>query len=257
MLSLYFVETKRSWLNLTRYPMEAVAVVVMLVIMFYGLFLGADYMAGPSANFSERLDGIVIGYAAWMLTVGVFNGIGGDIQQEIQVGTLEQIFIAKRSFLTVTLVRALANLAINVVLTTVMLLAIMALTGTWLTFTTKIILPLTIVIITAIGLGLVLGGLTILLKRTRGLMGMAQFGLIFLMMTPFETFKGFMGLLGEILPLAKGMGLVRASLIPETTLATSDLLIASANSLVYLLLGCIVLVRFTRSARKNGTLVHY
>jgi len=257
MFNLFYVETKRTWLTLIRYPMEAVAVVAMLVILFYGLFLGASYMAGGSAGFGDRLDSIVVGYVVWMLVVGVFSGIGGDIATEIQTGTMEQIFIARRSFLLVSLVRAIANLGLNLFLTIVMMVIIMALTGTWLSFDVAILLPLAIVILCSLGLGLFMGGVTIVVKRTRGILGIAQFGFIFLMMTPFETFTGAAGTLDEFLPLAKGTGLIRQTMAEGAVLDQTDILIAAGNSLAYFLIGCLCFTRWIAQAKKQGTLVHY
>lgn len=47
MFELLLAEFKRSWTEFIRYPVDAIAGVVITTLIFYGLFLGTRYIAGP------------------------------------------------------------------------------------------------------------------------------------------------------------------------------------------------------------------
>jgi ABC-2 type transport system permease protein len=65
MLELFLAEFRRSWIQFIRYPVEAIGGIVITTSIFYGLFLSARYIAGPSLQFGDRLDAIVVGYTLW------------------------------------------------------------------------------------------------------------------------------------------------------------------------------------------------
>ena len=46
MLKLFFAELRCSWIQFRRYPIESVGQIIFTTAIFYGLFLGAGYIAG-------------------------------------------------------------------------------------------------------------------------------------------------------------------------------------------------------------------
>jgi ABC-2 type transport system permease protein len=92
MIDLLHVELKRTWIQFIRYPAEVVAGLIITTSVFYGLFLSARYMAGPSFAFGDRLDAVVVGYVLWSLNLYIINDIAIGLQSEAQTGTLEQVF---------------------------------------------------------------------------------------------------------------------------------------------------------------------
>ena len=109
MFELFLAEFRRSWIQFTRYSTEAIGGVFITTVIFYGLFLSARYIAGPSLQFGNRLDAIVVGYVLWTLVLFIMGDIAGGLQNEAQTGTLEQLFLSPFGAPRVFLVRALAG----------------------------------------------------------------------------------------------------------------------------------------------------
>ena len=56
MITLLNAELRRRWSLIKAYPVDELVETVMLAVFFYLIFLGAKYMAGPTASFGDRLD---------------------------------------------------------------------------------------------------------------------------------------------------------------------------------------------------------
>src|ERR687885_908718 len=113
MVELFLAEFRRSWIQFIRYPFEAIGGIVITTCIFYGLFLSARYIAGPSLQFGNRLDAIVVGYTLWTLVLFIMTDLAGGLQYEAQTGTLEQLFLSPFGAPTIFLMRALASLALR------------------------------------------------------------------------------------------------------------------------------------------------
>jgi ABC-2 type transport system permease protein len=50
--------------------------------VFYGLFVSAQYIAGPGFAFGDRLDAVVVGYVVWTLILFINNDIAINLQLE-------------------------------------------------------------------------------------------------------------------------------------------------------------------------------
>ena len=55
MIELFLAECRRSWIQLRRYPFEAIGAIVITTSIFYGLFQSARYIAGPGLQLGDRL----------------------------------------------------------------------------------------------------------------------------------------------------------------------------------------------------------
>ncbi|MEM9908557.1 MAG: ABC transporter permease, partial [Cyanobacteria bacterium P01_D01_bin.44] len=134
MLNLLIGELKRTWIQFIRYPTEIIGGIVIITTVFYGLFLSAQYMAGPVMGFGDRLDSVVVGYVLWTLALYIVNDIAINIQMEAQTGTLEQLFLSPFGAPKVFFARAVASLALRMSLIAIILLILMAITGSQLAF---------------------------------------------------------------------------------------------------------------------------
>ena len=165
MLNLFWAELRRSWIQFIRYPADAIAGILITTLVFYGLFSSARYIAGPSLQFGDRLDSVVVGYVLWTLLIFIMNDIAIGLQSEAQTGTLEQLFLSPFGASRVFLMRAIASLSLRLALTLTVLLIILAITGVRLNFSFSLLLPLSSILLGAYGLSFALGALALLLKR--------------------------------------------------------------------------------------------
>jgi ABC-2 type transport system permease protein len=237
MLELFLAEFRRSWIQFIRYPAEAIGGVVITTSVFYGLFLSARYIAGPSLQFGDRLDAIIVGYVLWSLVLFVMTDIAGTLQYEAQTGTLEQLFLSPFGAPLVFVMRALASLVLRLALILSILLIIMALTGSHLEFSLTLLFPLLTVLLGAYGIAFILGSLALLLKQIQQLLAIFQFALLFLMATPTETWTGSLQVVRWLLPMTAGAGLLRDLMARGEALNLTQLSLALLNGGVYFTVG--------------------
>lgn len=257
MLQLFLAEFKRSWIEFIRYPVDAIAGVTITTLIFYGLFLGARYIAGPALQFGNRLDAIVVVYVLWILVIFIFNDIAMGLQMEAQTGTLEQVFLSPFGAPRVFLARAVASLTLRLVLILSVLLLIIVLTGIRLSFPVSILFPLCTVLLGAYGLAFIMGALGLLFKRIQQLLGLFQFALLFLLAVPTETWVGPLQGLRLLLPMTLGAGGLRDLMALNQGLYLPHFALALLNGVGYFALGLLVFSWAEREAKRRGILGGY
>ncbi len=257
MLELFLAEFRRSWIQFIRYPFEAIGVIIFTTTIFYGLFLSTGYVAGPSLQLGNRFDAIVVGYVLWSLVFFIMVDTSSGLQHEAITGTLEQLFLSPFGATLVWVMRALASLVLRLVLILTILLLIMALTGSQIKFPPTLLLPLLTVLLGAYGLAFIMGSIALLLKQVQQLLGIFQFGLLFLMATPTETWQGSLQIVRWLLPMTGGAGLLRDLMARGEALNWAGFGLALLNGVVYFTLGLLVF-RFTeKEAKRRGLLGGY
>lgn len=257
MLELFLAELKRIWTEFIRYRVEAISTVIITTSLFYGLFLSARYIAGPTLQFGDRLDGIVVGYVLWTLVIFIANSVAISLQIEAQTGTLEQLFLSPFGALRVFLARAIASLTFNLVLMLSILLLTIVLTKRHLNFPPSLLLPFITVILGAYGLAFMMGALALMFKRIQQLLGLFQFVLLFLIMTPTETWTGSLWVLRLLLPMTIGAGELRNLMVRNQSLDLSVFVLALLNGCVYLAIGLVLFRWAERKAKLQGILSGY
>ncbi len=257
MLELFLAEFKRSWTEFIRYPIEAIAGIAVTTLIFYGLFLGARYIAGPTLQFGNRLDAIVVVYVLWIFVTFIFNDIAIGLQMEAQTGTLEQIFLSPFGAPRVFLTRTVASLALRLVLILSIVLPITVLTGTRLRFVPSILFPLSTVLLGAYGLAFMMGALALLFKRIQQLLGIFQFALLFLLAVPTENWINPLQNLKLLLPMTLGADGLRKLMALNQGLDLSQFALALLNGVGYFALGLLVFRWAERQAKRRGILSGY
>jgi ABC-2 type transport system permease protein len=256
-MDLLIAEFKRSWIQFIRYPIEAIGGIIITTSVFYGLFLSAQYMVGPTFQFGERLDAIVVGYVLWTLVIFIMSDIASGLQVEAQTGTLEQVFLSPFGAPRVFLVRAIASLALRLILIVTILLIIMGLTGSRLHFPPTLLFPLISVILAAYGLAFITGSCALLFKQIQQLLGLFQFLLLFLLATPTENWTGSAQVAGLLLPMIPSANLLRDLMARQAALDLEKVVLAFANGAGYFFLGFLVFHWAERRAKQRGILSGY
>jgi ABC-2 type transport system permease protein len=257
MFKLLAAELRRNWIMFTRYPAEAIGKVLAIALLFYVLFLGTNYLAGPTAQFGKRLDAIIVGYILWTLVEFAINELTLELQTESQIGTLEQIFLSPFGALRVLLARVLASSILNLLLILFALLIILALTGSRLYFSPVLLPPLVTTLMGAYGLAFTLGAVVLLLKRIQQLLGLFQFALLFLFVTPFETWTGPLKILGFFLPIVPSVGMLRNLMVQGENLDRVLFYLCLLNGIFYFTLGLFIFRLAERLAKQKGKLGGY
>jgi len=187
----------------------------------------------------------------------MISDISQGLQREAQTGTLEQIFLSPFGATRVFLIRALASLTTQLTLNISILLLIMLLTGSRLSFPLILPLPLISVLLGAYGLAMGMGSLALLLKQVQQLLGIFQFMLFFLLLVPSESWSAGYRILSWLLPMTPGAGLLREVMARGQALDATQFLVALLNGVVYFGLGMLAFRWAEREAKRKGKLTGY
>jgi ABC-2 type transport system permease protein len=244
----------REYLIFVRYPANAVGGIVISLFFFGVLFYGGQMVAGQALT--DSIEGIIVGYFLWTLSVGAYSSISNDIASEVQWGTLERHVMTPFGFAPVALLKGVAKIVRTFITSAVILAAMILLTGTSLALNLfTIVVIATLSIVSVLGLGLAAGGVTVLYKQIGNWLNLLQFGFIVLISAPALELWWM-----QYLPLAHGSALLQRAMVDGTPLwafspAELGLLVGVAAG--YLLGGYWVFERATRRARRLGVLGDY
>jgi ABC-2 type transport system permease protein len=244
----------RDVLVWVRYPVDAVLGLVMAVFFFGVMFYGGSLLAGQAV--SESIEGLVVGYFLWTLSLGAYSGITSEVRSEASWGTLERHFITPFGFGPVMLAKAVA-IVIRTFLTSAVVLAVMlVMTGTSLDLNVLTVVPVAVLAVaSALGLGFAMGGLGVLYKRIGNVVALLQFAFVGLISAPAFDLPWL-----RVLPLAQGSAMLQLAMTEGVHLwefgpGALGLLVATAVG--YLGAGYVAFGLASRRARRLGVLGDY
>ena len=255
MINLLICELKRTWINYSRYPTEIISGIAIISVVFYGLFLSAQYMAGPISGYGDRLDSIVVGYVLWTLALYVVNDIANNIQSEAQTGTLEQVFLSPFGAPKIFFARAVASVTFRITLIAIILQILILITGSELAFPFALIWPVITLLLATYGFAFVMGSAALVFKQVQQVLPIFNFLLLFLLAAPTEEMGG--GAITNLLPMLPSTALIRALMARNEPLDSMQMLIALINGLVYFGLGLLVFRWAEQQAKQRGILGGY
>ncbi|ELY68034.1 ABC transporter permease [Natrinema versiforme] len=244
----------REYLLFVRYPANAIGGLVISVFFFGLLFYGGRAIAGQALT--DSIEGIIVGYFLWSLSVGAYSSISNDIGSEVQWGTLERHVMSPFGFAPVVLLKGVAKIVRSFLTSAVLLAVMLVITGTGLelNFVTTVVVA-TLSIVSVLGLGLAAGGVTVLYKQIGNWLNLLQFGFIVLISAPaFDL--GWL----RWLPLAQGSALLQRTMIDGVRLwefPPAELAVLLAVAVGYFAAGYAVFQYATRRARRLGVLGDY
>lgn len=249
----------KSLVLMRRYLFNTLAQLVSMYMLFAVMFFGGRQLAG--AAITNSIEGIIVGYFLWMLIMSAYSSIAGNINNEAQWGTLEQLYMSPLGFDRIVGVKTIVNVCVSLLLATT-LLAMMMVTmtlvsaGVSLSFDALTIAPILVLTLApAVGLGYVFGGLALLYKRVESAFQLMQFVFIGLIAAPVEQFAAF-----KFAPFSLGSYLLRQAMSEQQSLLelpAADLGLLVAVGVGYLSVGYAVFRFIQTKARKRGVLGEY
>lgn len=261
-LKVMRAEYLRDLRTALRYPVEILSGLLVMFLFFMAIFFGAKQFSGGEIS-AQSIEEMVIGYCMWFFAIIALNAMSIDVENEARQGTLEQVFICAPAFLPVLWIRALVKLSYGFITVSLLSIGLQLVTGQWLALQATDILPglLTVAlsIIGISGLGLMLGALSLVLKRVGQLSTIIQFSLFFPAFSNLQELAEPARSWLMHLPFTRGIMLLRelvrldslpSDFWPETAwLALDTAAFAIAGSLVFLAM--------ERLAKRDGSLAHY
>jgi len=244
----------REFLIFVRYPANAIGGIVVSLFFFGVLFYGGRMVAGQALT--DSIEGIIVGYFLWTLSVGAYSSVSNDIGSEVQWGTLERHITTPFGFAPVALLKGVAKIVRTFLTSAIVLAAMILITGTSLQIELLTIVTIAGLSITSVlGLGFAAGGITVLYKRIGNWLNLLQFGFIVLISAPV-----FDAPWTRLLPLAHGSALLQRAMVDGTRLwmfGPLELGLLVVVAVGYLVGGYVVFQYATRRARRLGVLGDY
>ncbi len=253
MLNVFVAEFQRTYLDFRRYWLEAVSQLVIVTVMFILLLQGAKFLAGPLAGDSSRTDTVIIAFVVWTVALGLIGSIAHGVQQESSTGTLEQIFLSTRNATMLFIIRGLVSVIFTIALSILTLFFLLFITQRNLHFSFQVVLPFLILVMGSLGISLVMGALTLLVKQTNSFLAIFQFALLFLVMIPIEEFTVLLRYAVSCIPLLPSVGLIR-QILTGFGMDYTLLVLALINSGLLLFIGIWLFRKAEKRAKHQGLL---
>ena len=254
-MQLLLVEFKRIWILYKRYPMNYFAGLLFMFFMFLGIIAGSEYISGVSqVTYNNRLDGVLLGYWQWNLAIFAFAYTTSSLQSEAAMGTLEQIFLSPLGALRIVMTRAVASLGLTIGTSTLFLLLLLHVLERQLSYPPLLIWPLMTALLSAYGVGLMLGALALIYKQISRVMVIVQIGIVPLVVVAFEEMDNISPWLYNALPIAPSSVALRTLMTRAAQPTTIELLAATANGAVFMAIGIYVFHWAARKAKRDALL---
>jgi ABC-2 type transport system permease protein len=252
-------ETYKGLLLLWNYRFN----LIMEALIICCVFVGLNFLIGNGQLPQEQLASSLLGYIVWLYMFMAVSNMGWSLREEMQTGTLEQMYMSPFPPPILMLGRAFAafvSTSVTMILITVILVPFL-----------KISIPLrpeggfvfAWTMIGLFGLGFMVGGATLVFKHAESLAYLAQYGLMFLngALLPVDRFPNGMAWATKVLPGTQGIIVLRHVVLDRQSLpeawADGSLGWLVLHSALFFVVGWIIFNRCEHSVRRRGTLGQY
>ena len=257
-------EVKRDYIFLKRYPLEIVSFIFFMYIILLAVFFGFSQLTIGSVNLLNR-EKMIIGYCLMQFVLSTQMGWSGQIQNESQTGTLEQLSISGHGLGEVLLARGLAQLPRQVIsFYTLLFMYKMSIPDLQISFTNNffILVTLFIMAIGIFGVSYIFAGITLLFKRVGFFFQIINFAFLGLFWQDRSKLVNgsLIAHLYDNFPLTMGMANLQKILINqyvELNISERNLLIFMLNSLLFAAFGYYLFHLMEQKARTLGLLSQY
>lgn len=247
---------KREYILFKRYMFNSIGGMLSVCAIFLLLFLGYRGVAGGSVNYGDTLEGLIVGYVLWFFGLLTYTTISDVISRECITGTLEQLYMSAFSFKTVLFATTVSTFLFNLITTLVILFFAMGVTGHFLAFDLLSLIPIMIfTLLCFYGLGLIVGGITLVFKKAGSFLNILQFALIGCIVAPVSKVKAF-----ALLPGSLGSNMINKIMVQGkhiSDFSIETILILALIGVAYVVIGSIVYKICEGKAMERGSLGHY
>ena len=254
-LHLFQANLRKEFIELKRYLPNTIAMLVTFYLIFLGMFAGIQVIGDPGSQ-DLHTQYAIVNYVFWFLAFMVVNNIGYEVINEGMRGTLEQLSMSPLGIWRIMTARLIASTLLNFIMVSGLLYAAMLTTNQWLTIDLLTIMPILILtLISMFGLGLMIAGISIIVKQVQAFLQILQFilaGLTFVSLGKVPWLAYF--------PFVKGVDLVRRAMIDGVSIGQmgmGDISLLGLNAIIYFSLGLAFFLYCERYAIRKGLLSHY
>jgi ABC-2 type transport system permease protein len=248
---------------LRRYALGTAADVLTFYLVFVGVHFSIRSIVGEvgAADLQRLATSQVVGFLAFYFASMVLSSIGNYLREGVEEGTLEQLFLAPHPFLLVLGARLLSTFLIDVLRVIPLFFLLTATTGVRIAFTPAGLLIFFVLLVGVYGFAVLLGGLTLLFKRTGQLPFLFQVLFLGLGFSSFDGASTTFRAVASVLPFARGVALLKSTVVDPgpigSVVASAGFLELGLNALGYVLIGVLFFAWSERVAKDRGLLGRY
>lgn len=243
-----------------RYWPETVATWIGFTIIFMAIFFGIQLLTGGVMIYGWREEA-AIRYAIWVLCLTAIVGLPLRIQEEAMTGVLEQRFLTPKGGVSSLIMSHVAGLLVWLFGTTLIFLILVLVTRTPVHFHVGIVPVVSLILIGITGVGFLLAGLALLIKRIGAVTQLLQTAFLGLVLIPADRLPDALRALFQMFPLTAGLPLVNDLLLNRTAfsavLGSWDFWVLLISSFTHLGLGLVGLQEMVRRSKQRGALSQY
>jgi ABC-2 type transport system permease protein len=246
--------SRKVIIEMQRYLPNTLSLVATFYIIFLAMFFGIRIIGDP-ATAEANIQFVIVSNAFWFLAIMAMTSMGWEVTTEATRGTLEQLAMSPVGLPAILLLRMIANIAAQLVIIAAMLVLVMWTAGQWLNFDLTLLPILVPTLISMIGIGYVVAGLSIIFKQIQALLQILQFVFLGMTFVPLSALPWL-----ELAPFVKGVDLTRQVMTQGLGLGDLgflDWLSLIANAALYFTLGLVFFRWCEQVARRQGLLGQY
>ena len=233
------------------YWMEPLLSIAFLAFVYLGLFYGARSFVPNSQD--ESFHGLFFGFVLWTFSSQLLLVAYQAVSDSTENGYIEQIYLCPEGMAQVVFASMISGILNSIFLMVVVANLAMLITGNWVDLNFLTLIPLTLFAgVSVVGVGLAIGGITLLIKRAETLIMIAQGALIAAVSITALPFNGF-----SFIPFAPGVTLGRMVILENQPIDQVSFLVVLLNSIAYFTIGYVIYKLCERAARKKGLIGKY
>jgi len=243
-------ESRLCYYQARRYWPESLAAFAATLCVFCG-FLYAVAALGDVSIDSGKLDGLIVGFTLWIFAGTAYSSVSSETSEEIRQRTLEQICIAPAPLWAILGTRAVLRIGAGLCVLLLMLVAVNLVTGERLNMDyAKMIGAVLLAAPSLVGLGYMMSGLLLVVRKAEALQMLVYPALIGLIAYP-----AYPANLGAALPFAYGASVAKLAASGHN-LPWMSYMTIGAISLLWLPAGLIIFRLLESQAKRLGVLGH-
>lgn len=252
MLGLLKIELRRLISELKNYRLNQIVGIFDVILLCAGILIGTGKELFPG----EKQEYALIGMILWRSTVVCLQTCCDMIQKEFRLGTIEQLMMARYSFLKVMIARLTVKVLVEggkLMLATAVLSVMFKIE-----FHGEPNLTLTIAVILvslfgAFGMGFVVAGIAMIYKKANALVNSVSYFMLFFTgaLIPLEVLPDGFSPIAKIFPFIWAVKSIQQNQISES------FIMLMISSLAWLIFGVGMFVFCNEKAQAQGTVGKY
>lgn len=257
-------EFQRDLIYMRRYPLEILSFIFFMYLILMAILFGFSQLMSDQASKVLNQETMILGYCLMQFVLAAQMGWSGQIQNESQTGTLEQLSISGHTLGGVLLSRGIAQFPRNSITFFIYLVAYRLSIPEARIDLAAFGLAIPVLFLTAFGvfgIAYLFAGITLLFKRVGFFFQIINFGFLglFWQNRAAMTEGGTLALLYDFFPLTAGLTQLKNILIriPQTGEQSGGIRILVLTSLASVAIGYFLFFRMEMRARKMALLSQY